>query len=182
MIFSDHFKFSLKIIAVIGAILLGAFLWFKHKVERTIVLLSIPGHTGLRSDEQELITFNEKTHRIIIETSSGTVKMYARNPTVRVKKDGRITVDRHMFGFEARPIIGVGYSDTTRGLLGFEPFYWGAFDASVAIGVSLDHQYVFAKPYISAGYNCWGNLSVNAGVNPTGLKDLDFVLFMSVKL
>lgn len=182
MIFSDHFKRSLGLIGLAVVLLLGGFLWLKHRVERVISIPSIPGHTGLAADERELITFNEKTHRVIVETSSGTVKMYARNPTVRIKKDGRVTVDRHMFGFEARPFIGVGYSDTTRALLGFEPFYWGPFDASVSVGVSLDNQYVFAKPYAAVGYNCWGNLSVNAGINPAGIRQLDVILFMSVKL
>src|SRR6266850_8056830 len=134
MIFSNHFKHTLKIIALIGMILFGVFLWFKHKLERAITSPSIPKHAGLRPDEREIITFNEKTHRVSVITSSGTVKVYARNPTVRIKKDGRVTVDRHMFGFEARPYIGIGYSDTTRGLLGFQPFYWGAFDTSVAVG------------------------------------------------
>lgn len=179
---STHFKRSLGAIALGAVILAGLFLWLKHRVERIIHIPSIPSHTGLAADERELVTFNEKTHRVIVETSSGTVKMYARNPTVRIKKDGRVTVDRHLFGFEARPFIGVGYSDTTRALFGWEPFYWGAFDASVSVGLSLDRQYVFAKPYIAVGYNCWGNLSVNAGVNPTGIKQLDFILFMSVKL
>lgn len=179
---TTHFKYSLSIIGVSIAILLSVFLWIKHRVERVIQLPSIPNHTGLAYDEKELVTFNEKTHRVTIETSSNVSKMYARNPTVRIKKDGRVTVDRHMFGFEARPFIGVGFSDTTRGLLGFEPFYWGPFDASGLIGLSLDKQYVFARPYLAVGYNCWGNLSVNAGVNPVGIKQLDFILFMSVKL
>lgn len=182
MIFSDHFKHSLKIIGALVVLLLGVFLWLKHKAERIIQMPVIPAHIGLRADERELVTFNEKTHRVIVETSSGTVKMYARNPTVRIKTDGRVTVDRHMFGLESRPFIGAGYSDTMRGLIGWEPFYWGAFDASVSVGLSLDKQYVFARPYIAAGYNCWGNLSINAGLNPAGLRQLDFIVFMSVKL
>lgn len=183
MTLSDHFKHSLKAIGAALLVGVGTFLYLKHKVERVVALFpNIPHRSGLRSDERELVTFNEKTHRVIVETSSGTVKMYARNPTVRIKKDGRVTVDRHMFGFEARPFIGVGYADTTRALLGFEPFYAGAFDASASLGVALDRQYVLAKPYIAIGYNCWSNLSVNAGVNPTGIKQLDIILFMSVKL
>lgn len=180
---TDHFKRSLGFIGLIIALLLVTFLWIKHRVERTITLPSIsPTHAGLATDERELVSFNEKTHRVTVVTSSAIVKMYARNPTVRVKKDGRVTVDRHLFGLEARPFIGVGYSDTTRALLGFEPFYWGAFDASISLGASLDKQYVFAKPYAAIGYNCWGNLSVNAGVNPAGIKQLDVILFISVKL
>lgn len=179
---SDHFKHSLKILGLVGTLLFGMFLWLKHKVDKAIQLPSITSHIGLAKDERELITFNEKTHRLTVETSSGTNKLYARNPTVRVKKDGRIVIDRHLFGFEARPFVGVGYADTTRALLGFEPFYWGPFDASISLGVTLDRQYVLAKPYISAGYNCWGNLSINTGVNPVGVKELDIIMFVSVKL
>lgn len=179
---TSHFKRSLGVIGVVCVLLAGVFLWLKHKTDTIVKLPSLPVHTGLRPDERELISFNEKTHRVTITTSSNTVKMYARNPTIRVKNDGKITVDRHLIGFEARPFIGVGYSDTTRALLGFAPFYWGAFDASVAVGVSLDKQYVFAKPYAAVGYNCWSNLSINAGVNPAAVQQLDVILFMSVKL
>lgn len=182
MIFSTHFKWSLRMIALVVTLLFGAFLWLKHKAEHIIQFPSTSSRSGLAKDERELITFNEKTHRVIVETSSGTVKMYARNPTVRVKKNGQVTIDRHLFGFESRPFIGIGYSDTTRALLGFEPFYVGAFDASLSLGISLDKTYVFAKPYVAVGYNCWDNLSVNAGVNPAGIKQLDVVLFLSVKL
>lgn len=179
---SNHFKHSLKVIGAATVALLGAFFWLEHRIARIIHLPVISGHTGLAPDERELVAFNEKTHRVIVVTPTSAIKMYARNPTVRIKKDGRVVVDRHLFGFESRPIIGVGYSDTTRALLGLEPVYWGPFDASVLIGISLDRQYIFAKPYIAAGYNCWGNLSVDAGVNPVGLKQLDFIVFVSVKL
>lgn len=179
---TTHFKHSLGLIGLISAILLGLFLWFRHKLEGPIYLPSNSGHTGLAKDEQELVEFNEKTHRVSVVTSSGTVKMYARNPTVRIKKDGRVIVDRHIFGFEARPYIGIGFSDTSRAMLGFQPVYWGAFDASVALGISVDGSSVFAKPYVAVGYNCWGNLSVNGGVNPAGVKQLDVILFLSIKL
>lgn len=179
---SKHFKQSLALTGLLAIILAGAFLWLKRKVERVIHIPSIPQETGLAADEAAIVRFNEKTHRVTITTSSGTVKMYARNPTIRVKNDGRVVVNRHIFGFQARPFIGIGYSDTTRALIGFEPVYWGAFDASISAGISLDNEYVFAKPYVAVGYNCWGNLSVNGGVNPAGIKQLDVILFMSVKL
>lgn len=179
---TNNFKRSLGLVGVTAVTLFCAFLWLKHRVERVIVLPLIPRHAGLAVDEQELVTFNEKTHRVIVETSSGTIKMYARNPTVRIKKDGRVMVDRHLFGFESRPFIGVGYADTTRALFGWEPAYWGAFDASISVGLSLDRQRVLIKPYIAGGYNFYGASSINAGVNPAGIKQLDFILFVSVKL
>lgn len=179
---TNNFKRSLWTIGILSAVLIGLFLWLKHQIESVIVLPIIPRESGLMSDERELIAFNEKTHRVTVTTSSGTISMYARNPTVRVKNDGRILVDRHLFGLQMRPAIGIGYSDTTRALLSLEPVYWGPFDASISVGISLDNKYTFAKPYVAVGYNCWGNLSINGGVNPAGIKDLDVILFLSVKL
>src|SRR5260221_4659108 len=175
-----HFRHSLRIIGIALVLLLGLFVWFKRQVDRLVVLPPISRGKGLAKDERELIAFNEKTHRLIITTPSSTVKLYARNPTVRVKKDGRILIDRHLFDFELRPFVGVGYSDTTRAFVGIEPFYWGAFDASISAGISLDRRYTFARPYAAFGYNCWGNLSMNAGINPLAVKQLDTVLFMSL--
>lgn len=181
---SNHFKHSLKVIGLTVVALLGVFFWLKHGIERIIHLPVIPGHTGLASDERELVSFNEKTHRVTVITSSAAIKMYARNPTVRIKKDGRVVVDRHMFGFQNRYALGVGYSDVTRGTLSYNPLYWGPFEASVSAGFSLDKNYAFVKPYVGLGYNFYGNLLINGGVNPVSLfgKEVDYIAFLSVKI
>ena len=179
---TPHFKWSMGIIGVVAAILLGLFVWLQSRLNRIVHLPTVPANAALAADERELISFNEKTHRVMVTTSSGTIKMYARNPTVRIKKDGRVVVDRHLFGFESRLLLGGGFSDTSRLMLGYMPVYWGAFDASLNVGVTWDHRYVAIKPYIAAGYNFYGNAALNLGINPAGLKELDGVLFISVKL
>lgn len=182
---TTHFKLSAALIGVIAAIMVGVFLWLKHKVENVITIPQIPsGRSRLAPDDRQLIEFDEKRHRVAVTTSSGTVKMYARNPAVHIKNDGRVVIDRHLIGFQSRLTAGIGYGDTIRGMIGYNPVYWGAFEASAAAGFTLDKNYTFVKPYINAGYNFYGNVLINGGINPVSLfrKEVDYVAFLSVKL
>lgn len=183
---STQFKYTLALSGLIAIVLLSVFFWLKRKVDSVITPphIQIPSKSRLLPDDRQLIEFNEKTHRISVTDSSGTVKMYARNPAIHIKKDGRTTIDRHLFGFQSRLTAGVGYSDTIRGFIGYSPVYWRAFEASAAAGFTLDETHTFVKPYANVGYNFYGNLLINGGINPVSLfkKEIDYVAFLSVKL
>lgn len=181
-----QFKYTLALGSIIAIVILGIFLWLKNKVEDVVTLPSIPlpGKSRLAHDDRQLIEFNEKTHRVSVTTSSGTIKMYARNPAVHVKNDGRVTIDRHLLGLQSRLTAGIGYSDTIRGFVGYSPAYWRAFEASAVAGFTLNEEHTFVKPYLAIGYNFYGNLLINGGINPVSAfkKEVDYVAFLSVKL
>src|SRR5215510_1178603 len=64
-----------------------------------------PSVGTLPKDDREVVTYDEKRHRVSVTTESGTTTAYSRNPTVEVRKDGTIRVDAHLWGRELRPFL-----------------------------------------------------------------------------
>jgi len=177
--FSDHFKLSLKSIAVIIAILLGCFFWIKHKIHDVIV----PPQIALLAADKELISYNENRHTISVTTAKGTTTQYSRNPKVEIRKDGTVKVDADAYGWEVRPFIGIGYSDTARAYAGCQLFYFHQFDAALSVGIASAHPAL--QPMLSVGWNFWSNTSLNVGINPltiAGINKPEPALFLSVRL
>jgi hypothetical protein len=139
----------------------------------------------LPKQDKELISFNEKTHEVTVQTATKTIKEYANNPVVEIRKDGSVSVSRHLAGFENNLFIGAGYGDTGRILLGDNLAHFGRIDLGGAIAWSPDANAVAFKPVLTLGYNVWDNVSVGVGVNAlSGLqtKGVDMIGFISVKL
>lgn len=163
--------------------LLGAF-FLLGRCGKSIPAVPKP-NAVLPSNDKERITFNEKTHTLTIQTATKTVKEYARNPDIQIRKDGSVFLQRHLTGFEKEPFIGIGYSDTWRDYVGANVFHISRFDLIGAIGFAPSHQYVALKPYIGVGWNFWSHTSINLVVNPlSGLsvKGVEIGGFVSVRL
>jgi hypothetical protein len=181
MTLSDHFKHSLKAITAIAILLLGAYLWLRHRIHDIIV----PPHVTLPKNDSELITYNENRHTITVTTPRGTETTYGRNPTVEVRKDGTVKVDANAWGAELRPFLGVGYSDTGRAYTGCYLFYFHQFDAGASFGWTADANRPAFQPMLSISYNFWSNTSINLGINPLTIARLskpEPAIFLSVRL
>jgi hypothetical protein len=182
---SNHFKIALS-----GLLALSLFLfWVYRKGENAIRASGLSNH--LKLDDKETLHFSEKTHTLIVTTAKGTVKMYAKNPDVEIKKDGSVVVNRHLLGLETSPFIGYGYSDTTRLFLGDNFFHVSRFDLHGALGIPIYlpigppevHRDVFFKPYIGVSYNFWSHLNIHTDVNPlTIYRKPEIGLYLSITL
>lgn len=173
MNFSDHFKHSLKVIGAAILLLVGAFFYLKHRIHDVIN----PPHVALPTNDKELITYNETHHTITVTTAKGTTTAYSRNPTVELRKDGTVKIDKHAWGLECRPILGIGYQDTGRVYLGVNALYFHQFDAFSAIGFPASmiassptsEGHVFIEPITGVSWNFYSNTSLAVGVNTLNL-------------
>lgn len=177
MTLSNHFKHSLVLLSVGAAILLGGYLWLKHRINDVLV----PPHVTLPKNDKELLHYNENTHIITVTTSKGTTTTYSRNPTVEVRKDGTVKVDAHVWGLEHDPIIGFGYQDTARFYGGVNLLYIRQFDLFVAVGMPASQGRIFIKPLIGGSWNVWRDCALNVGVNPFAPAP-EVGIFFSVRL
>lgn len=181
MIFSDHFKLSIKGITVLAALLLGVFLYLKHRIHDIIV----PPHIMLPKNDVELIKYDENKHIVTTTTAKGTTSAYSRNPSVEIRKNGSVKVDTHAWGLEFNPILGVGYQDTRRIYFGVNHFYFHQFDLFSAFGFPMNNQAVLLAPIFGISYNLWHNTSINIGVNPVNIilrEKPELGLMLSVRL
>ena len=181
MLLSDHFKRSLKIISTVSVLLIGAYFWLKHRIHDIIV----PPQMNLPRNDKELISFDENKHIITVTTPKGTVQKYSRNPDVEIHKDGSIKVDSNAYGFEVRPFLGFGYSQTGRLYTGVDLLYIHQFDFGASFGWTADNRYNIFQPMLSVGYNFWSNTSLNLGVNPVPFllnEKPELGVFVSVRL
>ena len=139
----------------------------------------------LPKNDVELITYNENKHVITVTTPKGTVKQYSRNPDVEVRKDGTVKVDDISHGWEIRPFIGLGYSDTGRAYTGCQLYYFHQFDAGASFGWTADNRYNAVQPMLSLSWNFYSNSSLHVGINPVSFvteKKPEVGVFFSVKL
>lgn len=189
MNFSDHFKHSLKVIGGSALVLLGAYLYLKHRIHEAVT----PTHVALPAKDIELITQNENRHTITVTTKKGTTTTYSRNATVEIQKDGTVKIDDHKWGLEFHPILGVGYQDTGRIYLGINHFYFHQFDLFSAIGfpasqlgsVPRSEGYVFLEPISGVSWNFYSNMSLAAGLNTVNVilhERPEFGMLLSVRL
>ena len=181
IMFSTHFKHSLAVIAALVALLLGDYIWLKHKIHDVIV----PPQITLPKNDKELITYNENRHTITVTTSKGTVTKYSRSPSVEIRKDGTVKVDANAWGMELRPFLGIGYSDTGRAYIGCNLFYFHQFDAATSFGWTADNTKPVFQPMLSLGWNFWSNTSLSIGANPIPFilqHKPEFSVFLSVRL
>jgi hypothetical protein len=182
---SNHFKRSLKGIAMLAALLVGLFLWLRHKVESFHPFTHPNITVKLPKNDVELITYNENRHIITTTTAAGTTRTYSRNPTVEIRKDGTVKVDSHAWGLEFNPMFGIGYQDTRRFYLGVNHFYFHQFDLFSAFGLPMNNQHVLLEPITGVSYNFWHNMSLNIGVNPANIilrEKPEFGIMLSVRL
>jgi hypothetical protein len=104
---------------------------------------------------------------------------------VEIRKDGTVKVDANAWGTEARPFIGVGYSDTGRAYIGCQLFYFHQFDAAASFGWTVDNRKPAFQPILSVAWNFWSNSSLNLGANPISFiveKKPEIAVFLSVRL
>jgi hypothetical protein len=123
----------------------------------------------LPSIDKERISFNEKTHTLTIQTQTKTIKEYANNPDIQIRKDNTIQINRHHAGFENSLFLGAGYSDTGRILLGDNFFHFSRFDIMGAVGWTPDSRYSAFKVYTGVSYLAYSSTAVGLGVDPVSL-------------
>lgn len=135
-------------------------------------------------NDKEEVSFNEKTHTLTVQTEKSTVKEYAKNPTVEIRKDGSVAITRHLAGLESVPFLGAGITfEGPRLFLGDSFFHIGRLDLNVSIGVPFSSQTAFIRPYVGLGYEVYDNTNLNLVVNPLGAAQSkpDLALFVSLK-
>lgn len=181
MTLSTHFKHSLAVLGVSIGLLLGAYFWFKSRIHDVLV----PPHITLPTNDKEVVSYNENRHIITVTTAKGTTQQYSRNPKVEIRKDGTVKIDADAWGFEARPFLGVGYSDTGRAYLGCQLFYFHQFDAGASFGLTANGDKATFQPMLALSWNFWSNTSINVGANPVPFvlrTKPEIAVFLSVRL
>lgn len=181
MILSTHFKRSLAIIGVVVALLLGGYMWLKHRIHDAVV----PPQVLLPKNDKEIISYNETRHTVMVTTAKGTTTQYSRNPKVEVRKDGTVKVDTDAWGVEVRPFLGVGYSDTGRAYTGCQLFYFHQFDANASFGWTADGNKPAFQPMLALSWNFYSDTSLNVGMNPVPFvlhEKPEPAIFISVRL
>ena len=179
---TKQFKISVGLLAFLSLLLFGLYKYVAMRLAKSDSTHSV---AVLPNKDKERITFNEKTHVLMVQTSKGTIKEYAKNPDIQIQKDETVKINRHLSGFENNLFIGAGYGDTGRILLGDNLVHFGRIDLGGAIAWSPDANVVAFKPVLTLGYNVWDNVSVGVGVNAlSGLqtKGVDMIGFVSIKL
>lgn len=181
---TKHFKISCV------AILIGSLglLFVYHYIAQRIKTV-FPGLaktvTVLPSNDKEQVSFNEKTHTLTVFLPGRTIREYAKNPTVELRKNGDVVVSRHLAGLEDEPFMGAGLMlQGPRFFLGDNVFHLSRFDVQLSFGVPFTGQTGFLKPYGGFGYNFWSNTSINVSVNPIAAAQRipDVTLFISTRL
>lgn len=154
MILSDHFKHSLKLLALLIVLLTGGYFWLKAHIRD---VLTAP-QASLPANDLEQIQVNPDTHQLTIRTSRGlkTITLPDRTSTIDIQKDGAVKVTSPQFGFEHHMFIGLLGSDQARLGAGIDGFYWKRLDIGVGIAdqVGMYTPVVFAK----ATYTIKGSL------------------------
>ena len=139
----------------------------------------------LPPNDKEVVSYNENRHTLTVMTAKGTTTQYSRNPEVEIRKDGTVKIDAKAWGFEARPFLGIGYSDTGRLYAGCNLFYVHSFDAAASFGWTANANKPAFQPMLSIGWNFWSNSSLNVGINPltiAGMSKPQPAIFLSVRL
>jgi hypothetical protein len=164
MTLSNHFKHSLKLIAVVLVLLFGAYGYLTYRVR--VAVSSYKAQHDLPANVKGRMSFNENTHILTVVTKKKTVREYARNPIVTVTEDDKVIIERHVVGFENQFFLGVGYSDCGRVFIGDNFYHVGRFDLFGTLGIAPDTTQTVVKVYAGIGYNVWSNTSLNIGIDP----------------
>src|ERR1700674_638343 len=177
---SNHFKLSLTLLFIVALALFGGYEWLKHRLSGYTIPGLIPrAAVVLPKNDKELVTYNDKTHKLTIVTSEKTIVEYAKNPTIELRKNGDVLVSRHLLGFELDPFMGFGYASRPAVFIGANVFHFSRFDIHGEIGFDKSHIGMYA----GVGYNFWSNTSLNVSINPIGVVAArpDIALFVSLK-
>lgn len=125
--------------------------------------------TFLKTTDKEAIRVDTVNHTITVATPTGTKTEYVRNPVVHLDENGRITVDRKLYGFECDPFFAIGYGGGLRAYLGISWVYTWRLDLNTQIGFAGDPRYPTFAPVVSVSYNFWRSTSVFVGTDPVNL-------------
>jgi hypothetical protein len=171
-----HFKRFLVVSGLFVILLSGLFFYLKSKIKDVTPVRALP------TNVKEQVSFNEKTHTLTVQTSKGVVKEYAKNPDVTIMKNGAVKIQRHLFGLENSPFLGLGYADCGRIFIGDNLFHVSRFDLSGSIGIVPDSRHTLLRPYFDIGYNFYSNTSFNLAIDPLTIYTVPQVAgFISVK-
>ncbi len=157
---SSHFKISLALISVASMLLMAAGAWMANRLDRRGGAFQPIRSLALSAKDREEVLYNSTSHILTIVTSSGTVREYTRNPDIHYQKDGKVIVNRKLFGLEVSPYLGVGYSSRANAYVGVNLLDAWRFDAGVALALGGS-----TRPLLSLGYNVWSNTSINVGLD-----------------
>jgi hypothetical protein len=167
---SNHFKISLVSIAIAAGLLFGLFSCAKRKLESIIPLALRPaiGGTYSKPGDVEAIHIDSARHTVTLDTKNGRSTEYTgRSTTVHVGANGKVQVDRRLFGLEHAPFLGVGYGDRAlRGQLGLSFAYAYKFDANIHAAIALHGEPRTLDLPLSISYNFYSNTSVFVGADP----------------
>jgi hypothetical protein len=177
---SRHFKISL-ILTLIGSLgLLYLYHFMASNIEARFPSKSKP----LPTQDKEIVSYNQKTHILTVQTATKTIKEYAKNPEVEIGKNGSVKVDRHLAGFENEPFMGAGLMlGGPRFFLGDNVFHLSRFDVQASVGIPFSKQTSFIRLYGGFGYNFYSNTSINVSVNPIAAAQRvpDLAVFLSTR-
>ena len=178
---TKQFKISVGLLAFLSLLLFGLYKYVAMRLAKNDSQHSV---AVLPNKDKEKISFNEKTHTLTIQTATKTTTEYARNPVVELRKDGSVSVSRHLAGFESEPFLGIGYADTGRIFVGDNVFHFSRFDLMGAVGWTPNNQYPAVKAFAGVSYAVYSNTSVGVCVNLDSIitKNVSIGGFVSVRL
>lgn len=163
-------KLRFKLILVTVLVTLICILLYRCDSSKTSV-----GNT-LQPGDKEKIVYNSHTHTITVQTDKGTtITEYGRNPTVTLRENGDVVVQRHDWGFEHDPYVGFGLSDVPRVHIGVSLFYYNRWDLNLGLALTTRSEYAindWVRGCAIVSYNVWSNTNLFVGVDnkmsPTG--------------
>lgn len=158
MIISSHFKHSLTAICTAIVFLVGGWFGLRH------IVAASPQGVILRPQDKERISYNNTNHILTVTTAKGTTRSYTRNPDVLIEKNGTVVVNKHTFGLEHAPFLGMGVSFDgaslkKNGYLGLNLLYAWRFD----LGPALALGQIGVRPLLQGQYNVASNTSIMVG-------------------
>lgn len=178
---TKHFKCSLILLLIAAVSLIGGYQWLKQRLNGGLLgtAFKVPPPVVLPKADKELVSYNDKTHRLTIVTADKTIIEYAKNPTVEIRKNGDVVVARHLLGFETESFLGLGYASRPTVFVGADIFHFSRLDIHGEIGFDTSS----IRPYIGIGYNVWSNTSLNVSLNPFNLVAVkpDVAVFVALK-
>jgi hypothetical protein len=181
---SNHFKISCAAILIGTVALLFVYHYLSQHVEQLIPGLRPRAATVLPLKDKELVSYNEKTHTLTVQTPNKTVTEYAKNPIVELRKNGDVVIGRHLAGFENEWFMGVGLVlSGPRFFVGDNLLHLSRFDVQASVGVPFEKQTGFIRLYAGLGWNFYSNTSLNLSVNPLAAAQAipDVALFLSTR-
>ena len=146
-------------IVVIAALLVGLggcwILKYNKKVDSNTTSNVLP------PDAKQKIIFNPINNTLEVIKPGSDKKTFLPDRPVSIieDKNGNLVIDARTWGFQKRPYVGFGYSNTFRVYGGLDWFYWNRFDVGTGLNMDTTHLKDTALD-LNLSYNFYSHTSI----------------------